>query len=242
MNDDFILIISVVFYYLKIRDIFFYIMNLDSAVKRYAENVSLIDQHANALTEVARLSGDNLEGNCFTNHATTQRNEGLLSKRINLLEVARHGKQILELGFNAGHSALLFLLGCQPDAEITFLDIGGHPYVLPCFEYLKRISPSIQRNMIIGNSLHLLPKMVLKEGQKEQYDIIHMDGGHGHECVINDLILLYMLLKPGGYLIVDDAEDFILEQVRNFVSLGLVEVEQNQFVTEVYPHIIVKKV
>ncbi len=217
-------------------------MNLDFAVKKYGEIVSLIDQHANALTEVARLTGDNLEGNCFTNHQTTERNEGMLSKRINLMEVARHGKTILELGFNAGHSALLFLLGCQPDAEITFLDIGGHPYVLPCLEYLKRVSSSIKRNMIIGNSLHLLPKMVLKEGQKEKYDIIHMDGGHANECVINDLIFLYMLLKPGGYLIVDDADGFILEQVRNFVSLGLVEVEMNQFATEVYPHIIVKKV
>jgi len=217
-------------------------MNIDSALQRYASIVSLIDQHANTLTEITRLTGDNLEGNCFTNHATTERNEGLLSKRINLLEVARHGKKILELGFNAGHSALLFLLGCDPDAEITFLDIGGHPYVFPCFEYLKRVSPTVKRDLIIGNSLHILPKMVLKEGQKEQYDIIHMDGGHAPECVINDLILLYMLLKPGGYLIVDDTLGFILEQVRNFVSIGLLEIEPNQFATQVYPHIIVKKV
>lgn len=217
------------------------IMDIPSAIKRYEQSQDIIDEHANILIEIARLTGDNLEGNCFTNHATTDRNEGLLTKRVNLMEVARHGKKILEVGFNAGHSALLLLLGCDPDAEITFLDIGGHPYVYPCFEYLKRVSPSVNRKLIIGNTLHVLPKMVLKEGQRDKYDIIHMDGGHAHECVINDLILLYLLVKPGGYLIVDDADGFILEQVSNFVSLGLLEVEQNQLATHVYPHIITKK-
>ncbi len=217
-------------------------MNIEAAIAKYSRIVENIDRHANTLTEIARLSGDNLEGNCFTNHATTQRNEGLLSKRINLLEVAQHGKKILEVGFNAGHSALLLLLGCSPDAEITFLDIGGHPYVKPCFDYLKNISPTVKRDLIIGNTLYALPKMVLKEGQQNIYDIIHMDGGHARECVVNDLILLYMMVKPGGYLIVDDAEGFILEQVSNFVSLGLLEIEPNQFVTQVYPHIITKKV
>ncbi len=217
-------------------------MNIPFAVTRYSQHQQVVDENANILTEIARLSGDNLEGNCFTNHATTDRNEGLLTKRINLMEVARHGKKILEVGFNAGHSALLLLLGCDSDAEITFLDLGGHPYVIPCFEYLKRVSPSVNRNLVLGNSLHLLPKIVLKEGQREKYDIIHMDGGHAPECVINDLILLYMLLKPGGYLIVDDAGGFILEQVSNFLSLGLLEVEPNQLATQVYPHIITKKV
>jgi hypothetical protein len=217
-------------------------MNIEVAISSYRNKREVIDENANILTEIARLSGDNLEGNCFTNHATTDRNEGLLSKRINLMEVARHGKKILEVGFNAGHSALLLLLGCDPDAEITFLDIGGHPYVLPCFEYLKRISPTVKRDLVLGNTLHTLPTLVLKEGQREKYDIIHMDGGHAPECVINDLILLYMLVKPGGYLIVDDADGFILEQVSNFVSLGLLEIEPNQFATQVYPHIITKKV
>lgn len=217
-------------------------MDLDFAVKRYETLQEVIDKHADALIQLTKMTKDTLEGNCFTNHLTTERNEGLLSKRVNLLEVARHGKTLLELGFNAGHSALLFLLGCEADAEILFLDIGEHPYVLPCYKYLKQVNPSVKREILFGNSLHILPKLVLKEGQKEKFDIIHMDGGHSHECVTNDLILLYMLLKPGGYMIVDDASGFILEQVSNFTSLGLFEIEPNQLATQVYPHIILKKV
>lgn len=210
------------------------------AVERYKKLVNDIDYHADQLTEIARLTGDNLEGNCFTNHQTTVRNEGLLSKRINLLEVSRQGKRILELGFNAGHSALLFLLGCDPDALVEFMDVGLHPYVRPCFEYLSKISP-VKKSLLIGDSLQVLPKIALKDKQRDIYDVIHMDGGHADRFVVNDLILLYMLLKPGGYMIVDDAEGFILEAVSNFISIGLFEVEGGQYSTSVYPHIIVRK-
>jgi hypothetical protein len=216
-------------------------MDPQFALERYKQLHEQIDFHANHLTEIARLSGDNLEGNCFTNHQTTVRNEQLLPKRVNLLETARHGNKILELGFNAGHSALLLLLGCNPDAEVTFFDIGGHPYVKPCFEYLKAIS-RVNKELVLANSLQHLPKIVLKDGQRDIYDIIHMDGGHSHECVVNDLILLFLLLKKGGYMIVDDADGFILEEVSLFVSLGLFEVVPGQYKTEHYPHIIVRKV
>jgi predicted O-methyltransferase YrrM len=216
-------------------------MDPQFALERYKQLHTQIDQHANSLTEIARITGDNLEGNCFTNHNTVDRNEQLLSKRINLLEIARHGNKILELGFNAGHSALLLLLGCKPEAEITFLDIGGHPYVRPCFEYLNKVSP-VKKELILANSLQHLPKIVLKDGQRDIYDIIHMDGGHSQECVVNDLILLFLLLKKGGYMVVDDADGFILEEVSLFVSLGLFEVVPGQYKTEHYPHIIVQKV
>lgn len=216
-------------------------MDHQFALERYKQLYGQIEQHASRLTEIARLSGDNLEGNCFTEHNTGVRNEQLLSKRVNLLEIARHGQKILELGFNAGHSALLLLLGCNPEAEITFLDIGGHPYVKPCFDYLQSISP-VKKQLILANSLQYLPLVVLKDGQRDVYDIIHMDGGHSPECVVNDLILLFLLLKKGGYMIVDDADGFILEEVSLFVSLGLLEVVPGQFKTEHYPHIIVRKV
>jgi predicted O-methyltransferase YrrM len=216
-------------------------MDPDFALQRYALKQAEIDFHADRLTEITKSIGDILEGNYFTNHQTTIRNEELILKRINLLEVARHGKKILELGFNAGHSALLFVLGCEPDAEVDFFDIGFHAYVRPCFNYIQSISP-VKTSLTLANSLHHLPKLVLKEGQQNVYDIIHMDGGHSRECVVNDLLLLYMLLKPGGILIVDDADGFILEEVSLFISLGLVEVLAGQFPTKVYPHIIVKKV
>jgi hypothetical protein len=216
-------------------------MNTNRALERYKSMVEKIDTHADILTDLSSKTKDNLEGNCFTMHQTTIRNEALLTKRVNLLESALHGPKILELGFNAGHSALLFLLGCDESSEIDFLDIGAHPYVYPCYQYLESIS-SVKKRLLIGNSLRVLPELVLKHKQRDIYDVIHMDGGHSQECVMNDLILLYILLKPGGWMIVDDANGFILHQVNSFLSLGLFKIVEGQLETNVYPHIIVEKI
>ncbi len=216
-------------------------MNPQQAQERYAILQPIIDMHANTLTQLAAQTGQPLEGNCFTIHNTSIRNEELLSKRINLMEIARHGKNILELGFNAGHSALLLLLGAQPDTEFTFVDIGIHPYIAPCFQYLRSHFPAANF-ILLGDSRLYLPQVVLKDGQREIYDIIHMDGGHDKDCVLNDMILLYLLLKKGGYMIVDDADGFILEQTNRFLQVGLFTKVEGQLPTKVYPHLIVQKV
>lgn len=216
-------------------------MNPQQAQERYKILEPVIDMHANILTQIAFQTGTPLEGNCFTMHNTFVRNEDLISKRVNLMEIARHGKKILELGFNAGHSALLLLLGALPDTEITFVDIGIHPYVPPCFQYLNSKFPAAKL-LLLGDSRLYLPQIVLKDNQREIYDVIHMDGGHDKDCVVNDMILLYLLLKKGGIMIVDDADGFILEQTHRFLQLGLFTKFEGQLPTKVYPHLIVQKV
>lgn len=216
-------------------------MDVETAIQRYIALSTTIDTHADQLTEIVKATGDNLEGNCFTIHQTTKRDEALLSKRINLFTAASQGSQILELGFNAGHSALLLLLGCKEGATLEFLDIGGHPYVRPCFQYLQQIRPEVPRRLVLGDSKHVLPLRVLRDGERDVYDLIHMDGGHSMDCVINDLTLLYQLLKPGGWMIIDDADGFILEEINRFLRLGLFRHVQGQLETGVYPHLIVSK-
>jgi predicted O-methyltransferase YrrM len=45
---------------------------------------------------------------------------------------------ILEIGFNAGHSAACFLMA-NPNVKILCIDINTSSYTLPCFRYLKSI-------------------------------------------------------------------------------------------------------
>lgn len=217
-------------------------MDSTHIVKDYSKSANLIDYYANSLTEIANSTGDNLEGNCFTEHQTTIRNEQLLTKRINLFAAAKHGPSILEVGFNAGHSALLLLLGCNPGTKIDFLDIGGHPYVVPCYEYILKIRSEIPILLYLGNSKHILPLRVLKQKEHDVYDVIHMDGGHSNDCVVNDLTLCYQLCKTGGWLIVDDASGFILEEINRFLQLGLVKKVPGQLDTNLYPHCILEKI
>lgn len=216
-------------------------MNPEESVSIYESQREAIDLHAANLIEIVKTTGDNLEGSCFTIHQTTVQHGALLAKRMNLFASAKHGPRIFELGFNAGHSGLLFLLGCAPGSTIEFLDIGGHPYVIPCFQYLQQVRPEIQRTLLLGDSRDVLPLRVLKQNKSEIYDVIHMDGGHAIDCVVNDMILLYQLLKPGGWMIVDDADGHILEEIRRYLRFGLLTIVPGQLPTEVYPHLILEK-
>lgn len=216
-------------------------MNPDQTIQEYESLREEIDFHANTLIEIVKKTGDALEGSCFTIHQTTAQHGALVAKRMNLLAAAKHGPRIFELGFNAGHSGLLFLLGCAPGSTVEFLDIGGHPYVIPCFQYLQGVRPEISRTLLLGDSRSVLPFRVLKQKESNLYDVIHMDGGHEIDCVVNDMILLYQLLKPGGWMIIDDADGHILEEIQRYVSLGLFTLVQGQLRTEVYPHLILEK-
>ena len=62
-----------------------------------------------------------------------QRIPQLFTKQMNLYKSAMEAKNILEIGFNAGHSCLLFLLA-NPESKITIFDICEHKYAKPCFE------------------------------------------------------------------------------------------------------------
>ena len=75
----------------------------------------------------------------------------------------------MEIGFNAGHSAELFLK--YTSAHVTSFDLGDHPYVTHAKEYIDAYYPG-RHSLILGDSTVTVPKCIGK------YDIIFIDGGH----------------------------------------------------------------
>ena len=63
------------------------------------------------LIAIAAGTGDEHEGNCVTNHRSVERLPELVAKQRNLVRLAQDfgGRNILEIGFNSGLSAALFL-------------------------------------------------------------------------------------------------------------------------------------
>lgn len=45
---------------------------------------------------------------------------------------------------------------------------------------------------------------IIKEAQKLSVDVLYVDGGHQYETVKNDMTHYPQIVKPGGYLIIDD--------------------------------------
>lgn len=98
-------------------------------------------QHHEKLKEISHqnFKGDihGLEGNIYTyngeNHLPF-----MVNKMRHIYELAKEcNGDILEIGFNAGNSSLIFLMA-NPTCKIYAFDICIHSYVKPCVDYLNR--------------------------------------------------------------------------------------------------------
>src|SRR5436190_24077924 len=85
-----------------------------SALLDNLEQSLLYKRAIEGLLQIVNQNGgpSSFEGNCMYRNGTFQRMPSLRSKQVNLVALANRKdvKRILEIGFNAGHSCLLFLL------------------------------------------------------------------------------------------------------------------------------------
>ncbi len=193
--------------------------------------------HVGELHKLIEKTGAVLEGNCVYYHQTLQKAEELLNKQKNLFEVGKRIQhQMIEIGFNAGHSALLFLMAAPPNTTFHFFDIGTHPYVIPCFEYLQRNFPDKQMYLHIGDSRKTLAQWI-NQHPNERYDVVHVDGGHDFSCVKNDTEAAVHLCKKGGVIIMDDVQDPTIHGfTESIVSQGLGKPVEFELPTTLYLH------
>ena len=108
---------------------------------------------------------------------------------------------IIEIGFNAGHSAEIFLENNKNLRMISF-DLGEHKYVKPAKEYLDLKYPN-RHKLILGNSIETLPKFI-EENKDKTFDFIFIDGGHEYEIVNQDLKNCYFLSHKDTIVALDD--------------------------------------
>ena len=160
------------------------------------------------IISVAGVSSWEIEGNCIYYHCTLIKDEKYKNKQKNLLYYGSKAKNICEIGFNAGHSAILMLINNTVDAprKFTIFDIGRHRYTRPAVNFIKNIFPELLVEYIEGNSLiTLASRIMLNPGEIGEYDLVHIDGGHDDACVYTDMALSVLLVAKGGFIIFDDA-------------------------------------
>jgi len=167
-----------------------------------------IETHLANLENIIKSSNGTLEGNSFYHHLSLDRYDDLLNKQVNLFyQGIKSEKRICEIGFNAGHSTMLILLGKNRDLCInyTIFDIVEHPYVRNCFEYIKMMFPNVRFEFVEGDSRLTFKNWLLENNNLiGEYDLIHVDGGHITECITNDILNSDHLLCKDGIMIVDD--------------------------------------
>ena len=178
------------------------------------------------LNEVALKFGPEIEGNIFYPQGSgavvsSLPDPALRPKRRNFAAYVMTGSSLLEIGFNAGHSALL-ALSCNSTLSYLGLDLGHHPYTRPCFDYLRKYFGR-RVELLIGDSRITVP--ALRHAPSTQFDLFHIDGSHDFETAYSDLCNIYDFCQDGDVILFDDTNvsHFLLDELCDFFALkGLV--------------------
>ena len=197
------------------------------------------------LKNIVIQSKTDLEGNCFYYDRSLNEFPELYSKQLNLFWCGKQAvENICEIGFNAGHSTLLLLLGRNnTPLNFTIFDIGHHSYTKPCIDYIKSKFSHVNFEYVEGDSILTIPNWI--DNHKElinTYDVVHVDGGHQEQCIFNDMRNTDLLVKKNGIVIIDDTNDPAINKYVDFyISTGNY-IELNLLPTYGYQHRIIKKI
>ena len=110
-------------------------------------------------------------------------------------------RQICEVGFNAGHTSLLWL-EAVPTARVTAFDMGDMAYAAKQAALLKRAYGN-RFEVVWGSSLETVPAHALR--LRKTCDVVFLDGGKSEELRLADLRNFQNVSTLGALLLFDEA-------------------------------------
>ncbi len=171
---------------------------------------------------IIKGTGEKLEGNCLYQHLSNfnYHRDNKEDLRRNIFSLCQNKKNILEVGFNGGHSVALYTYS-NPNITIKSFDICSHTYTEKCADYIRE-STDFNLELIKGDSQETLKTY----NSNEKFDIIHIDGGHGYNPAKSDLHECKKFAHKDTLLIFDDS-------YAEMISKLLEEELKNELIKEV---------
>lgn len=166
--------------------------------------------HARLLDGLTRTISDYylVEGGSYQINAQVERLRELVAS------VAAPGpKAIMEIGFNAGHSALLFLAITPPETKVVSFDLGEYAYVFAAKRYIDSVFPG-RHTLVTGDSTFTIPNYEEQVAHRmnnpnsappHRFDLIFIDGGHQDDIPLKDIMNSQRLARsPDTIVAIDD--------------------------------------
>ena len=184
-------------------------------------------------------SGERCEGNSFMyGGATLEYTPEFKNKQKNLYACGKHATRILEIGFNAGHSSLLFLLA-NDTSKLTVFDINIHKYTRPCLEYLQSLFPG-RIEFFAGDSMKTVPEYHTAHPDA-RFDLIHVDGSHEREYVLGDMENVRKMSTLDTIVVLDDDNDATIREINQmYEDKGRIRRVEGVLPTQLCTHLIVQ--
>jgi GR25 family glycosyltransferase involved in LPS biosynthesis/lipopolysaccharide biosynthesis glycosyltransferase/predicted O-methyltransferase YrrM/mannosyltransferase OCH1-like enzyme len=168
----------------------------NSETREKFKNVSSLTQHQGVQEYLDSINPEmTIEGGLNSSESREQ------GERLRLLVKQSCAKNIMEIGFNAGHSSELFL-SLDSKINITSFDIGVHKYIKHAKEFIDKKFPG-RHELVIGDSMKTIPKFYL-DNPNRKFDLIFIDGGHSELCAISDLVNSQRLAHENTIVVLDD--------------------------------------
>lgn len=124
-------------------------------------------------------------------------------------------KTYLEIGSATGGSANIVMTAMKALGSKDFQGVC----IDPKFEFPKPLRAALQDNFLLIEEFSSLSAMKkAREAVGDLFDVILVDGDHTYDYALADILLVIPFIKPGGYLLVDDAGYF---QVRDAIQYTL---------------------
>jgi len=171
--------------------------------------------HLKSLMWITMIHTDSPEGSMYIRHGSFDPEPSKKNMQRNMMTLARKSKEILEIGFNMGHSSL-FMLVANPECKIYCFDICQHPYTEHCFNYLES-KFSGRLTLYKGDSRETVGRL------EKKVDLVHIDGCHEWMIANLDFFNSYGKCRTGGYIVFDDLWSAPLRGLwEGYISSGMI--------------------
>ena len=117
--------------------------------------------------------------------------------------------EVCEVGFNAGHSTLLWLMA-DPRVRVRAFDLGVHWYSPHVTGFFDAAFDAGRVEVTFGDSQQTLPAFAASFNSTEPpefCDLIFVDGDHHYAAALSDLRNLRAAARPGHHVLLMDDPD-----------------------------------